>query len=111
MDLPALYCYSNSNSVFSPAFYVDTFLEMGVTAVVWLNKDNYYARIFDERGIAHFNLEFEDCTVPPEDIVTVFFRIVESTVGMVVIHCKVSPPIEAAARPHTVGCLGRAAWI
>ena len=68
---------------------MDTFLDMGVTAVIWLTGDNYDARIFKERGITHYDLEFEDCTVQPEDIVSEFFWIVDCTVGVVAIHCKV----------------------
>ena len=64
-----------------------------------------------EKGIAHYALEFEDCTVQPKDIVSEFFWIVDSTVGVLAIHCKVSSPMEATTQPHAVGCVGQAALI
>ena len=108
VDLPALFRDSNGSRVFSPAFYADTFLEMGVTAVIRLNEDNYDAGIFEEKGIAHYDLEFADCTVPPEDIVSEFFRIVDSTGGVVAIHCKVSPPPHGSGNETTRRGLRRA---
>ena len=73
---------------FSPLYYVDIFHELGVTDVVRLNEPEYDANDFIDNGIAHHDLEFEDCTSPPNHIVAAFLRIVDSAPGLVAVHCK-----------------------
>ena len=73
---------------FSPAFYVETFEQLGVTDVVRLNKAEYDAQDFEEAGIRHHDLFFEDCTEPPGPIVAAFLAIVDGARGAVAVHCK-----------------------
>ena len=48
--------------VFHPSFYVDVFLEMGVTCVVRVNEAKYDPQVFIRKGIQHVDLYFSDCT-------------------------------------------------
>ena len=73
---------------FSPAFYAEILLEMGARAVVRLNEPRYEARELTSRGFAHHNLEFEDCTCPPDTVVEAFLRAVDAAEGVVAVHCK-----------------------
>ena len=73
---------------FSPQYYVDIFRELNVGAVVRLNEPEYDSDVFVAAGIAHHDLEFEDCSNPPNSVVTAFMRIVDSTPGPVAVHCK-----------------------
>ncbi len=41
---------------FSPEYYADIFLDIGVSAVIRLNEVAYHPRSFTDRGIAHFHL-------------------------------------------------------
>ena len=73
---------------FSPGFYADVFGDFGVTAVVRLNEPLYNAEEFGARGIAVHDLEFEDCTTPPDDVVEAFLRVADGASGAVAVHCK-----------------------
>ena len=73
--------------LFSPSYYAEVFREMGVSTVVRLNEPRYDAEEFTGCGIEHFDLEFEDCTCPPDDIVAAFFRIVDAAPGAIAVHC------------------------
>jgi cell division cycle 14 len=73
---------------FSPEFYVDTFQELGVRAVVRLNQPEYDARGFSDRGIAVHELEFEDCTAPPPAVADAFLRLADAATGALAVHCK-----------------------
>ena len=73
---------------FSPQYYVDIFRELDVGAVVRLNEPEYDSDVFVAAGIAHHDLEFEDCTPPPDAIVAAFLHIVDTTPGLVAVHCK-----------------------
>ncbi len=73
---------------FSPAYYVETFEEMGVTDVVRLNSVENDAQDFEKAGIRHHDLFFEDCTEPPGPIVAAFLSIVDAARGAVAVHCK-----------------------
>ena len=55
-----------------------------------LNEPEYDPNDFVTCGIAHAELEFEDCTVPSEQIVKAFLKFVKSTDGLVAVHCKVT---------------------
>ncbi len=76
----------------SPAVYADVFSsDFGVTAVVRLNEAEYDARAFEERGIRHRDLHFDDCTSPPPAVVRAFFAAADAAVdggGAVAVHCK-----------------------
>ena len=73
---------------FSPSHYVDIFQDYGVEHVVRLNEPEYDEHEFEDRGICHHALEFEDCTTPPAEIVDAFFAIVDQAKGAVAVHCK-----------------------
>ena len=73
---------------FSPAYYVDIFRELGVAAVVRLNEPEYDAAVFPAAGIAHHDLEFDDCTSPAPPVVAAFFRVVDAARGPIAVHCK-----------------------
>ena len=45
---------------FSPEYYADIFLDMGVSTVIRLNEVAYHPRSFTDRGIAHFHLAGQD---------------------------------------------------
>jgi cell division cycle 14 len=79
---------ANWTRKFSPAFYVETFEQLGVTDVVRLNSADYDARGFEEAGIRHHDLVFEDCTEPPGPLVAAFLAIVDAARGAVAVHCK-----------------------
>jgi cell division cycle 14 len=73
---------------FSPLYYIEIFNELGVTDVVRLNEPEYDANNFIDEGFAHHDLEFEDCTSPPDHIVAAFLRIADAAPGLVAVHCK-----------------------
>ena len=73
---------------FSPAYYVETFRELGVTDVVRLNSAEYDAQEFEGAGIRLHDLFFEDCTEPPGPLVAAFLAIVDAAQGAVAVHCK-----------------------
>ncbi|EKX31482.1 hypothetical protein GUITHDRAFT_122331 [Guillardia theta CCMP2712] len=63
------------------------FKEMGVKCIIRLNEEKYDPIIFTDNGIEVVDLYFEDCPVPPSQIVFRFIKMVESTDGMVAVHC------------------------
>ncbi len=73
---------------FSPSYYADVFLDLGVTTVIRLNEADYNGDEFTRRGISHHDLHFEDCTAPPAHVVRSFFAIVDAADGVVAVHCK-----------------------
>jgi cell division cycle 14 len=82
-DIPAGRTWFDSKDVrmFSPEFYVESFLDMGVACVVRLNEAQYDRQAFVQRGLEHVDLFLNDCTVPPPSIVLRFLEIVERTSG------------------------------
>ena len=72
---------------FSPEYYVDVLNDMGANAVVQLNEARYDPVSFTSRGFAHYNLEFQDCTRPPDAVVLAFLHVVDGTEGSVAVHC------------------------
>ena len=73
---------------FAPAHFVDILRNLGVTDVVRLNDPEYDARSFEEAGLLHHDLLFDDCTEPPVAIVAAFLRVVDAARGAVAIHCR-----------------------
>ena len=73
---------------FSPDFYAGIFADFEVVAVVRLNELHYDGRRFEESGMAFHDLEFEDCTAPPAEVVDEFLRIADAAEGPVAVHCK-----------------------
>jgi hypothetical protein len=56
--------------------------------VVQLNEEAYDARAFEDAGIKHRALAFDDCTEPPGPLVAAFLAIVGAAEGAVAVHCK-----------------------
>ena len=73
---------------FSPGHYASIFKALGVTTVIRLNTPQYNGIDFLAYGIQHFDLYFEDCTLPPTSLAHKFLQIAESAPGMVAVHCK-----------------------
>mmetsp|Transcript_65775 Transcript_65775/g.176226 ORF Transcript_65775/g.176226 Transcript_65775/m.176226 type:complete len:431 (-) Transcript_65775:49-1341(-) len=64
--------------VFSAHYYADVLHDFGVAAVIRLNDSDYDPDIFRRNGIEHYDLIFDDCTAPPQPLVTRFLDIVDS---------------------------------
>jgi cell division cycle 14 len=73
---------------FSPAFYTEVFQDMDVQLVVRLNEPHYDPAAFTAHGIRHMDLGFEDCTSPPDAVVSAFLHAVDACPGAVAVHCK-----------------------
>ena len=73
---------------FTPEHYAPMLQGLGVTCVVRLNEtDAYDAVAFRRAGIAHHDLFFPDCTVPPNDVER-FLDICDGASGAVAVHCR-----------------------
>jgi cell division cycle 14 len=75
---------------FSPEYYADMFVQLGVSTVVRLSSSHYDRRAFVDRGFQHFDLSFEGQATPTPQAVADFFRIVEDAPGVVAIHGRES---------------------
>ena len=73
---------------FSPRHYAEILRELGVCAVVRLNKPEYAKEEFVAAGIAVADLFFEDCSSPPPDVVAKFLAIAEALPGAIAVHCS-----------------------
>ncbi|KAK7207169.1 dual specificity protein phosphatase [Myxozyma melibiosi] len=70
---------------------LDFFVENGVDVVVRLNSPLYDKRLFENRGISHVDMIFEDGTCPEMDTVRNFIGICTEVVDenkMIAVHCK-----------------------
>lgn len=73
---------------FEPQDLLEVFYCKDIRTVVRLNdRHTYNASAYVDAGIAHHDLEFEDCTTPPDRVVDKFLRICESAEGGVAVHC------------------------
>mmetsp|Transcript_48649 Transcript_48649/g.75945 ORF Transcript_48649/g.75945 Transcript_48649/m.75945 type:complete len:528 (-) Transcript_48649:58-1641(-) len=73
----------------SPAHYGGVFREKGVSAIVRLSDPSTYsAREFTAEGIRHYDLYFDDCTTPSDELVDKFLEIADQEDGLVAVHCK-----------------------
>jgi cell division cycle 14 len=72
----------------TPESYVEVFKEYGVSAVVRLSEpDAYDPKAFTSEGIRHYDLYFDDCSTPSDDIVAKFLDICDREHGRVAVHC------------------------
>ena len=74
--------------VLSPSHYALLFKKMGVTDVVRLNVANYDPSEFQDHGMRHHDLFFEDGSCPPPEIVDAFLKLVKEADGAIAVHCK-----------------------
>jgi cell division cycle 14 len=79
-------CFSHRD--FSPAHYAEILGQFDVRAVVRLNTHEYDAGGFRTAGIAVADLYFDDCSVPPVEVVAEFFTLAEGLPGALAVHCK-----------------------
>jgi cell division cycle 14 len=71
-----------------PEHYVDLLRQEAVAAVVRLNEpDTYDPRPLEDAGIKHYDLYFDDCTVPSFYVVKRFLDICDRS-ERVAVHCK-----------------------
>jgi cell division cycle 14 len=68
--------------------YASIFKQLGVSAVIQLNKEKYDSKKFISQGLNYQNLYFHDGSVPDETIINDFFCIVDREKGAVAVHCK-----------------------
>jgi cell division cycle 14 len=73
---------------FSPRHMAETLQQFDVRLVVRLNERAYDTGPLHEAGIATAHLPFEDCRVPPVDVVAKFLAVVEGLPGAAAVHCK-----------------------
>ncbi|KAK9477379.1 dual specificity protein phosphatase [Lipomyces japonicus] len=70
---------------------IDFFIQRNVQLVVRLNSPLYDSRIFENRGIRHVDMIFEDGTCPGLDMVRKFVGAASDVIsrgGMIAVHCK-----------------------
>ena len=73
---------------FTPEALVPVLHRLGVSCVVRLNDpDTYDKAAFEDAGIAHYDLFFDDCTAPPDAVVERFLDICDGE-GRVAVHCR-----------------------
>ena len=71
-----------------PQEYAPILSSIGVTCVVRLNEpDTYDKREFERAGIRHYDLYFDDCTVPSDAVVARFLDICDRE-ERVAVHCR-----------------------
>ena len=77
------------NTLLRAEEYAEIFVQRGVKAVVRLNEpDSYDKRAFTNRGIAFYDLYFDDCSSPSAETVRSFFDICDKhTDGIIAVHC------------------------
>ena len=88
--LPPGYQYRDiqGSRSFSPSFYLEAFGDIGVSTVVRLNEPEYDASDFTVHGIEVVDLQFDDCSAPPADIISSFLDVMKRSTGAVAVHCR-----------------------
>jgi cell division cycle 14 len=83
LDLPDAKAYADIGSVrfFAPSFYVEPFLDMGVTTVIRLNSRPYDTAPFEAAGIRCVHIDLDEGSVPPPAMVLAFL-------DAVAVHCR-----------------------
>ena len=86
----AFVCPSNEivlHGPITPERYVQIFNKLDVRTVIRLNNTTYDSSRFRKHGIKHHELYFIDGSIPSENIIREFVKIVEEE-GSVAVHCK-----------------------
>jgi cell division cycle 14 len=73
---------------FGAPFIVQVLLDLGVSDVVRLNEPCYDAAAFTSHGLRHHDMEFPDCTAPPDTVAAAFLAAAAAAPGAVAVHCK-----------------------
>jgi cell division cycle 14 len=74
---------------FPPDHYAPLLLTLGASSVVRLNDaDTYAGADFERAGLAHHDLFFTDCTVPPDAVIERFLGLCDAAPGAVAVHCR-----------------------
>ena len=77
-----------SSKEMSAEDYAGLFKQLGVSAVIQLNKEKYDTTRFVLNGINYQELYFHDGSVPEDSLVSDFYQIVGLEKGAVAVHCK-----------------------
>jgi cell division cycle 14 len=72
---------------FSPAFYVEPFLDMGVSTVIRLNSLAYDPTPLQSAGIRCLHIDLGDDSIPHPAAVLAFLDAVSAAEGAVAVHC------------------------
>lgn len=81
-------CTCNEEHAFSPEHFVDSFQDMGVTAVVRLNEPSTYdPETFTKAGLRHYDLYFDVGTPPSNTLLKTFLEIARCE-SRLAIHCR-----------------------
>ena len=86
----AFVCPSNEivlNGPITPERYIQVFNKLGVRSIVRLNNRTYDSNRFIKYGFKHHELYFLDGSIPTENIIREFIRILEEE-DVVAVHCK-----------------------
>ena len=73
---------------FAPSYFAPVLRELGVSAVVQLNAPCYDPAAFAAAGIAHHDLAWDDCPVPPLATLRAFLAAAAAAPGAVAVHCE-----------------------
>ena len=102
---------------FSPDYYADLLLQLGVSAVVRVGGARYDRAAFVRRGLTHHDLDFAGAAAPPPSAAAAFLRIVDAAPGAVAVHGRsggLGRPGALAAlclmRSHGFAAREAAAW-
>ena len=90
LDLPDAKDYADIGGVrfFAPSFYVQPFLDMGVTTVIRLNSRPYDTASLEAAGIRCVHIDLDEGSVPPPATVLAFLDAVARADGAVAVHCQ-----------------------
>ncbi|CAB3991611.1 dual specificity phosphatase CDC14A isoform X1, partial [Paramuricea clavata] len=78
----------NGYPLHAPESYIPYFRKHGITTVIRLNKKMYEAKRFTDAGFDHYDLFFNDGSIPVDSIVRRFLTVTESASGGIAVHCK-----------------------